>query len=208
MGPSARGRTTQDLNVTIDGSSVGVRSPLAQALYSRPGQLQWTVHVQSVNAGPVTLSWPNMATIPNGITFKLVDSVTHQSCDMRKTNQYTFQAGGNSMRTFTVQSSSSSTVLPTIASLSSVAGRFTGKVPAGVNYTLNYAAGVTLNILDSHGNVIDVLQNDANMAKGHHYLAWNLKNSSGGYVSAGTYTVQAVIPATTERANASITVLR
>jgi len=208
MGPSVQGRTSQDLNVTIDGSSVGQSMPLAQALYSRTGQLQWTLRVMSVHGGPVTLSWPNMATIPNGINFNLVDNVTRQSYDMRRTNQYTFTAGANTTRVFTVQSSSNSTVLPTIGSLSTTAGRLTGRVSAGINYTLNYPAGVTMNILDSHGNVIDVLQNNANMSKGSHYLPWNLKNSSGSYVSAGTYTAQAVVPATNERKEASVTVGR
>ncbi|HTQ10384.1 MAG TPA: FlgD immunoglobulin-like domain containing protein [Fimbriimonadaceae bacterium] len=204
MGPGG----AQDLNVSVDGSNFGQSVPLAQALYSRTGSLSWTVRVQSAHSGPVTLSWPNMATIPNGITFRLVDGVTHQSYDMRKTSQYTFTGSANGTRTFTVQSTSSSTVLPTIASLTTTAGRLTGKVSAGIYYTLNYAAGITLNILDSKGNLVNVLQNNVNESKGNHFLGWNLKTSSGGYVPAGTYEVQAVAPATNERKETSVTVGR
>lgn len=185
--PEAPAGPTQDLTVSIDGAPFGQGTRLAQGLYDHGGQLTWTVYVASKSGGPVTLSWPNMATLPSNVTFRLTDPVTHQSVDMRSRSSIMFTAGANSTRQFTIESSSSGSGQPAIGNVLTAAGRLTGNIPATGSYVLNYDATVTVRVLDNRGSVVTTLVNGAKLRKGTNRLTWNLKDSGGNYVAAGTY---------------------
>lgn len=200
MGP------TQDLMLSIGGTIAGHPARMAQSMSDHTGQLQWDVTVQSGGGGPVTLSWPNMSTVPNNISFRLIDKVTRQSIDMRSRTSTTVYMNANSTRQFQVQSSASGSTLPVIGNITTAAGRLGAKIPATVNFSLNYNAQTSVQIVNSQGSVVRVLKDNENLAKGSNSAKWDLKNSSGSYVAAGAY--QVVILAGGERKPANLAVNR
>jgi hypothetical protein len=191
---------TQDVTVSMDGSIANQNARLAQALSNHAGQLEWRVFVQSKSGGNVTLSWPNMSSLPQNLTFRIVDAVTHQSVNMRSLNHLTFTAGANSSREFRVQTVASGAVLPAIGALTATPGKLATNTPVTARFTLNYDATVTVRVLNTQNNVVAVLRNGVELPKGTNNTAvWNLKNSNGQFVAAGLYRidVQATVDGST-----------
>ena len=182
----------------MDGAIAGQNARLAQALSNHGGQLEWRVFVQCKNAGAVTLSWPNMSSLPHNLSFRIVDAVTHQSVNMRSVNHLNYTAAGNSTREFRVQTVASGTTLPVIGAVTGTAGRLATHTPVTARFALNYDATVTVRVRNRQtGQVIAVLRDNVEFPQGpNNTAAWDLKNSNGQYVPAGLY--QIVVQATVD----------
>jgi hypothetical protein len=200
---------TQDLMVSFDGTMAGRPTRMAQTFSDHTGTQQWTMSVQSKSGDYVTLSWPNLSTLPSNMGFWLVDAQSQQSFDMRSRTSVMYRADANLPRRFLVQTSTSGT-LPTIGSVSTTAGRISGPVPATGTFGLNYDATVTVSILNSQNNVVAVLLNNKSLSKGNNQVSWNLKNQNGSYVAAGNYqlAIAATVDGNTARKVASVAVTR
>jgi flagellar hook assembly protein FlgD len=130
-----------------------------------------------------------MSSLPQNLTFRLVDAVTHQSVNMRSINHITFSAGANSSREFRVQTVASGTILPTIGTVSATAGKLSTGTPVTARFALNYDAKVTVRVLNTQNGVVAVLRDEVDLPKGNNTAAWNLRNSNGAFVPAGIYRI-------------------
>jgi hypothetical protein len=181
---------TQDVTLSFDGAIAGQSTRLAQAMSSKNANQQWKAFVTSKAGGYTTLSWPNLATLPSNMTFKLVDAVTRQAVNMRSRTSVSFMMQPNSTKQFYVQVSSSGAVAPTIGNVSASTGRLRAQTPVAIGYELNYDANVTIRVLDSSNRVVATLVDHVDRMKGSNAATWNLRNSGGFFVLPGNYTVQ------------------
>jgi hypothetical protein len=199
---------TQDISVSFDGAIANLNSRMAQVLSNRNGNLTFKAAVKSRKAGNVTISWPNLATLPSNVTLTLVDQITHQSLNMRTRSSTQFFANANSTRQFTIQVGSTEANVQPLGSVLTSAGQISIQKPATVTYGLNVDAKVSIRVLNSaNGEVVKILSG-LDRYQGANSAIWNLKNSNGATVAPGSYWIEvtAVANGNTASKRASVVV--
>ncbi|HLP00049.1 MAG TPA: hypothetical protein VK171_15750, partial [Fimbriimonas sp.] len=83
------------LSLAVEKNIEGSTTKLAQSLAEGGGRQEFKVTVDSREKGPVTVTWPNLSTIPKNVRVRLVDVATGETRDLRKVSGYTFQADAN-----------------------------------------------------------------------------------------------------------------
>lgn len=199
---------TQDVTLSLDGAIANQNSRMAQVLSNRNGNLVFKAYVKSKKAGNVTISWPNLATLPSSIAVSLVDPVTNQAVNMRTRTSTQFFAGANSTKQFNIQVSSSAPSTQPLGSVLTANGQLSSLKPVTVTYGLNVDANVQIRVLNSAGTQIATVLAGVNRYQGLNTASWNLRNSKGALVAPGTYMVevQATVDGVTVKKTASATV--
>lgn len=183
MGP------TQNLAVSM-APAVGGTTRLAQAMSSTTGAQQWTVFVQAKKAGQVTVTWPNMSTVPKNMQFRLLDKATGTSRDMRRTSGYTFTSDGATTREFTIQAQ---TGVASRAVIGNVVISRTSRAPSSpfvISYTLSGDATTTIRILGSGGREIFTATRGRADRTGENSATWALRDNANRAVAPGIYRVE------------------
>jgi hypothetical protein len=187
MGP------TQDVAVSIEETIDGRPTRLAKAMADRIGRTEWRAFVDVKSAGPVTVTWPNLATVPNNVRFRLVDVATGATRDMRQASGYTFSAEGESTREFRIQ------MEPGAGSTRPVIGNVVVTRPSRdrnaaftINYTLSSEASTTIRIVDSRGREVYTVARGRADRVGENTATWTLRDNANRSVAPGTYRVEIV----------------
>ncbi len=171
---------------TVNGKS----ALLAQDLSDKAGSHEWTYKVSNKLAGPVTVTWPNIPTVPRGMKFRIVDKSTGASRDMRKTSGYTYDAAENTERTFTIQAQPGIATPPTIGGITiSRTTRGPGS-PLAITYTLTADATTTIRILQGNGREVFAATRGRADRAGQNTVVWNLRDASNRAVPPGSYNVE------------------
>ena len=150
-----------------------------------------TLTVVAAQPGPVTLSWPDLTSMPRGLRPVLVDTVTGKRVYMRTCAAYSYDAGGAG-RTFRMElgAATGSLIVNGLQARAAAVG-------AQVTFTLNRDANVSVEVRNLAGRVIRTLTAGRPAAGGElTTLAWDGRNSAGTKAPAGRYLV--LITATTE----------
>lgn len=180
------------LSLGIEKNISGQDTRLAQSLSEVSGRQEFKLKVESTEEGPVTLTWPNLSTIPKNVRVRLIDGT--QARDMRKTSGYTFEVTKENVgvtREFTVQ------IEPGVASKAiigavTVSGgtRATGSVR--LNYTLGSDATTTVRILGATGREVMTLRSGRADKAGPNEVIWNMKDQANRAVAPGTYRAEII----------------
>lgn len=167
-----------------DGYGVDIRS-------SATGTKKWDFTVQSnVDAGPVTLTWPNAAGASRNVVLTLTDLSTGVVRNMRTSSGYTWQSTGKAeTRSFRIEA--------TVAGrgdtlrISGLATRQSGRSGAvAINYNLSMAADVEVRILGAGGRTVRTVTTRASRAAGLDQVTWDGRNDKGVSLPAGMYQVE------------------
>lgn len=194
--PMAPIKNSMSLSITkkVD----GVENRLAQSLSEVTGRQEFTVNVDTstfTNPNepmPMTLTWPNLSTIPKNIRVKLVDVASGETRDLRKVSGYTFQASSNSTRTFKIQVEPGTVSKAIIGSVIAI-GDGRGKNPSiRLNYALSSDATTTVRILGATGKEINTLAAGRADKAGQNEVVWNLRDRANRAVAPGTYRAEIV----------------
>jgi len=180
----------QDVSVSIHGTVAGNPMLLAQSLNAGSGNQEWRVSVDSTSAGPVTLTWPNLSTIPKNVRVKLVDLSTNSTRDLRQTSGYTFTAAAGSTREFKIQIEPGAGAGPAVIGNVVVQQSTRGDATVAINYTLSRAANTSIRILSAGGREIRSLRAGRAENAGANTATWNLQDSASRNVAPGTYRVE------------------
>ena len=184
MGPK------QSLGVSIGSDKPG-ETRLAQSLLSTTGPMQWTIYVKSNKADQITLTWPNMSTVPKNVTFRLTDTATGTSRDMRRTSGYTFQAAASSTRTFTIQAQAGSVSRAIIGNVVVSQGKGLDRnAPFTISYTLSADATTTIRILGAGGREVYTATRGRADVVGQNTATWALRDNANRAVAPGIYRVE------------------
>ncbi|MFZ4506355.1 MAG: FlgD immunoglobulin-like domain containing protein [Fimbriimonas sp.] len=171
-------------------SQDGKGTRLAQALTERTGRTEWKVMVETKEDGPVTLTWPNLATVPKNVRFRLVDPATGATRDMRKNSGYTFQGTARGIRELTVQTEPG---VATRAVIGNVVVSAASKGPGAsvtVNYTLSQDATTSVRVLSGAGREIYTMTRGRADRSGQNSVTWSLRDAANRAVAPGTYRVE------------------
>lgn len=190
MGP------TQDVGVSFEGTINGKTMPLAQSLSDKPGKQEWKMTVRNLQAGPVTVNWPNLNALPKNVRFTLVDLTTNTRRELRKASGYTYQAKDNEVRNFKVQIQPGTTARAMIGNVvvNPIAGRANGKSrPVVINYTLTAAGTTSIRILSGSGKVIYNVARGRADSSGENSATWMLQDNANRAVPPGTYRAEITV---------------
>lgn len=169
---------------------------LGTAPQVRSSKSQWTWQVQTRAAGPASVSWPNVATMPSNLKLTLVDTATGIKTDMTKVKSYSFLAKAAAVHTFTVVAETDTTVQkPVLSTVSASQVTPSATAPFQISYNLSTAASTTVRVLRGNSVVATVLQSRPDKA-GTSIVYWNQSGTNGRRVLAGSYSIEVTSAAT------------
>ena len=145
------------------------------------GTQTWNWQVYSAAAGPVNVSWPAIASVPNNVQLTLVDTATGARKNMRSNSNYSFIAKARTMHNFQVVVQTGAT-LPVITNETLKAG--TNSLSA--MYVLSVNANTTVTVTQG-SKVIATLVNNRADNSGLSNLTWNYLDAANRPVKNGTY---------------------
>jgi len=156
---------------------------------------KWTMNLASnVDGQPVTITWPNMATVPGKYDVMLTDEDAHTTISMRNQANYLVPASRASTtltRHFTV---SVTRATRSLLALSGVTARVNtnarGPVSAEIGYTVTSNATVQVAVTTRSGRTLRTLDQGSTRAAGVGQALWDLRDASGNAVPADTYNVE------------------
>jgi hypothetical protein len=183
------------ISLSIEKTIGAVTERLTQSLSDQPGKQEFDVKVESTEAGPVTVTWPNLSTIPKNIRVRLVDTETGETRDLRKVSGYTYQAGIKSTKSLKIQLE---TGVASRAIIGNVVVSQTGRSGSGsesvrIAYALGSDATTTIRVLNNKGAEQAILASGRSSRAGQNEIAWNLRDAANRSVAPGTYRVEIVV---------------
>jgi hypothetical protein len=180
------------ISLSIEDTQKGKLVKMARSMRTTGAAQTWTVDVYSKSAGPVTVTWPNMTTVPSGVQFKMVDTATGVSRDLRMTSGYTFNATAGGTRSFTITSVPGSASRAIIGNVSvSTPSRSVGG-PLTVTYSLATNATTSIRVLQYGRGIAQLIQARADNA-GQSTASWNLRDSANRTVAPGLYQLEITV---------------
>jgi len=165
----------------------GTGAPLMQEIRPLANRQQFDLLVEAGAGEEVTLTFPNLNTVPQGYRLRLIDLNTGRAVDLRTTPEYRFVSTGRTRLQITVERAARTGALITSVNVGS-AGR--GANSVSISYVLADNAQTSIQILGSDGRTIATLHRGRAATRGVNTIAWNLRDDQGRAVPPGTYQVQ------------------
>jgi len=165
----------------------GTGTPLMQEIRPVANRQQFDLVVEAPAGEEVTLTFPNLNTVPQGFRLRLTDLNTGRTVDLRTTPEYRFVSTGRTRLQITAERATRTGALITSVHVSA-AGRGVNSV--SISYVLAENAQTSIQILGSDGRPIANLHRGRAATRGVNTLSWNLRDDQGRAVPPGTYQVQ------------------
>ncbi|MDW8107846.1 MAG: FlgD immunoglobulin-like domain containing protein, partial [Armatimonadota bacterium] len=173
------------VNLTI--LKPGTGTPLMQELRPTANRHQFDLVVEAEPGEEITLTFPNLNTVPQAYRLRLLDLNTGRAMDLRTTPEYRFVSTGRTRLQIIVERATRTSALITSVSVGN-AGRGVNSV--SISYVLADDAQTSVQILTPDGRTVAHLQRGRAATRGMNTLAWNLRDDQGRAVPPGTYQVQ------------------
>lgn len=190
MGP------TQKVDVMIADTANGKPTRMAGAYVDRATRHEWDVEVNVKEAGRVTLSWPNLSTVPMNVRFRLVDKATGVARDLRQSSGYTFDANEPGVRSFSLQMEPGTAQRAVIGNVVVSRPSRDAAAPFTIAYTLSTNATTSIRILSGTGKEVFSVSRGRSDAAGQNTAVWMLRDNANRAVAPGTYRVEILAEAT------------
>ena len=179
------------LSLSIKETINGQPANLATSYTGKLSKKSWTVEVYSKSKGAVTLTWPNLASVPKNVQFRVTDLATKTTKNLRRTSGYTFQAEDRMTRTFLVEMEPGLAARPTIGAVLATRSGRSSDSPLTIAYTLAGDATTTVRILSGGKEIYVPARGRADQA-GQNTVVWNLRDSANRSVAPGPYTIEII----------------
>lgn len=193
LGPLTLAKPPQAPNaaveVVIEGNVAGQPARVAQAMTDKKTRTEFRVHVNNLTAGDVTVTWPNLPSVPRNVRAKLTDLATGEVRDLRAVSGYTYHMNQPGTREFVVTLEQSGSSRPTIGNvLVSQSDRGTGAMT--ISYALSAEALVSVRVLSTTGKEVYTVTRGRADSSGENQVLWNLRDNANRAVAPGTYRVE------------------
>ncbi|MEI7575460.1 MAG: FlgD immunoglobulin-like domain containing protein [Armatimonadota bacterium] len=182
------------ISMAVEKEVNGQATRLAQSLSDKAGRQEFKVSVFAKDAGPVTVTWPNLSTIPKNIRVRLVDTATGETRDLRKVSGYRFDATSASTREFKIQVETGAVSRAVIGNVVVTRNsRSTGgDASIRLTYSLAADATTTVRILKANGSEVMTISRGRADKAGQNEVVWNLMDQANRAQPPGTYRAEIV----------------
>lgn len=177
------------VEVVVEGAIDGLPTRMAQALTDRKTRTEFTVHVNNREAGDVTVTWPNLASVPRNVRAKLIDVATGEVRDLRAVSGYTYFMSEAGTREFTVSIEQGGSVRPVIGNVVVAQGDRSGGAMT-ISYALSANALVSVRVLSGSGKEVFTVTRGRADNSGENQVIWNLRDNANRAVAPGQYRVE------------------
>lgn len=183
------------------------KSRLAKDVRDGKGSKTWSLDVTSDTDGPVTLTWPNINTLPRRVGLVLKDPTTGRSVSLRGISSYTVNVRKGTPTRVEITNTTEASLPLAITDLQAVSTRATQGSTYNFSFKVSRAAGVTYNGVIK---TVDGKRTIAHLATGKaavintNRLTWGGRAQDGSMVPPGPYKVE--ITARSEDGQAATTV--
>jgi hypothetical protein len=157
----------------------------------------WDFEVKTNSDGPVTLTWPNLRTLPRTLDLKLVDAQTGEITSLRNTSSVTVNVKAATASRFRIVADTAPSLPLSMSALHvvKVAGGSRAAVAGtGSAYTFGFSltqnASVTARVSTVTGRVVRTVTSGQPMTSGNNNLLWNGLSDAGTQLPVGAYLVQ------------------
>jgi hypothetical protein len=181
---------TAPVEIAVMGSYAGEPMKMSQALTDRSKKSEWKVLVRSESSGDVTVTWPNLPSIPKNVRMKVSDDAAGISQDMRNSSGYTFRMAEPGTRELTVSMELGGAVRPMIGNVIVTRPSRDGNSPISINYALSADATVSVRVLSSTGKEVFTITRGRAVNAGENNVTWMLRDNANRAVAPGTYRVE------------------
>jgi hypothetical protein len=182
------------VSMAVEKDVNGQATRLAQSLSDKAGRQEFKVSVFAKDAGPVTVTWPNLSTIPKNVRVRLVDTATGETRDLRKVSGYRFDAASASTREFKIQVETgtvSRAVIGNVVVTRNSRGTG-GDTSIRLTYSLATDATTTVRILKANGTEVMTVSRGRADKAGQNEVVWNLMDQANRAQPPGTYRAEIV----------------
>lgn len=181
---------SQKVSLSVEQTVNGQPTRMAQALVDNNARREWKVVVTAKEAGEVTLTWPNVSTLPKNVRFRLTDLATNSVRDLKGASAYTFNMTAPGTREFKVEGLAAGAVNAVIGNvIATRPGRGPGD-PVNITYSLSSDANVTVRILSGSGREVFTVTRGRSDRAGENTAVWTLRDNANRLVAPGAYRVE------------------
>jgi hypothetical protein len=177
------------VEMVIEGILHGQAARVAQAITDRKTKTEFHVHVNNSRAGDVTITWPNLASVPRNVRAKLTDLSTGEVRDLRSVSGYTYYMSQAGTREFVVSLEQAGSARPTIGNVIVTQGDRSGGTMT-ISYALSADALVSVRVLSATGKEVFTVTRSRADNSGENQVLWGLRDNANRAVAPGTYRVE------------------
>lgn len=187
--PSPKDRKVQ---VSVVETKDGKPTRVAQSVVERGIRNEWSVNVQSNEAGPVTITWPNVNSVPRNVRLQVVDAATNTVRDLRYSSSYTFNMDQPGTRELKIQ------MEPNVATKALIGNVLVNRptrdpqAPFAITYSLSAGANTSIRILGAAGKEVYTVTRGRADNSGSNSATWAMRDNANRAVAPGVYQVEIV----------------
>ncbi|MDX1934076.1 MAG: FlgD immunoglobulin-like domain containing protein [Capsulimonadales bacterium] len=153
---------------------------------------EWELEVSADQDGPVTLTWPNIGTLPRRLTLSLKDKETGRAYAMRSSSSVTINVRKGQPTRVVVTAKQASAQPLTITNVQIVGGRGQAGGSRSFAFSLSRAATVTGKVKTITGKTVATLAVSRAASSGTNRLQWNGRAENGSMIPPGPYKIEIV----------------
>jgi hypothetical protein len=178
------------VDMLIEGELNGQLMRLAQAVTDKKTRTEFRVHVNNAAAGDVTVTWPNLPSLPRNVRAKITDVATGEVRDLRSVSGYTYFMSQQGTREFIVTIEQSGSSRPVIGNVVVSQTRGISAAPMTISYALSADALVSVRVLSGSGKEVFTVSRGRADNAGENQVIWNLRDNANRAVAPGAYRVE------------------
>lgn len=184
------------IQLSVAGTVNGKATRLAESLSDSNGHNEWTVNVKSEIAGDVTVTWPNISSVPRNVRLQVVDPATNTTRDLRFASSYTFHMDEPGVRTLKVQADPGAPARAVIGDVIVTRPSRDPRAGFSITYSLSSGANTSIRILNGTGKEIYAVTRGRADGAGANTATWQMRDNANRAVAPGTYQVEIVAETT------------
>jgi hypothetical protein len=177
----------QNVEMYIEQALDGKPERMAHSYVTRQGRTTWDVKVKVREPGEVSLTWPNLPSMPRNVRLRLTDLATNESRDLRAVSGYTFRMSEAGVREFKVTAEIGGSSRPVIGSVLVTNDGRGPNSPVTLSYALSADALVTVRVISSTGREVHTLTRGRSDRAGQNSVTWALRDKADRAVAPGVY---------------------
>lgn len=175
--------------LSIDEQIDGQTRSLSQAFTDKLVRKTWKVMARTTEAGTVTITWPNLSTVPKNVRFKITDLATGTVRDLRQTSGYTYNVDDASNREFRLEMIPGTVSKAVIGNVVVTRSR-APLAPFSIRYTLSNDANTSIRVLSSSGKEVFTMHRGRADRTGENEVQWAMRDNANRLVAPGAYRVE------------------
>jgi hypothetical protein len=149
----------------------------------------WEMRLTTPNAGPVTVNWEGLNSLPRQTRLTLTDMTTGRKMLLSSRSATTFTLGANEVRRLQITAEPTRRAPLALAQFAAAPTRGIGRSVLQLSYTLTADAQVSLQVATLSGRTLKTLQGGRTEGGATQRLVWDGRDNNGNALPAGPYQI-------------------